>query len=123
MPQTADLRHAAKGAKTANKTANKTATRTENKPVPTAKSNPPLAYHIKVEWLEEGQCYMATSDDLDGLIVEGESLPQLEDHIREVAALLLELDLGRSVDEKALKLKQAGSDRQKSLCYTVSHHA
>lgn len=49
-----------------------------------------VGLYVKVQRLPEG-VYLATSDDLPGLIVETETRDEIPDEVREVAGALLEL--------------------------------
>ena len=103
MPHTAQLHDAA----------------TMGKTVQTGKSPKTRSYKVKVEWLDDGQCFMATSDDIDGLVLEGDDPAQLEQYLREVIPMLLEDDFGHVIDGAALHLSRIGKG-EKKFSYRVS---
>ena len=103
MPQTAQLHDVA----------------TRSKTVRTGRSPKTRSYMVKVEWLEDGQCFMATSDDIDGLVLEGDNTSQLEQYLREVIPMLLEDDFGHAIDGAALHLSRIGKG-EKKFSYRVS---
>lgn len=103
MPQTAQLHDVA----------------TMSKTVQTGRSPKTRSYMVKVEWLEDGQCFMATSDDIDGLVLEGDDTSQLEQYLREVIPMLLEDDFGHAIDGAVLNLSRVGKG-EKKFSYRVS---
>ena len=92
---------------------------TMGKTVQTGKSPKTRSYKVKVEWLNDGQCFMATSDDIDGLVLEGDDPAQLEQYLREVIPMLLEDDFGHVIDGAALHLSRIGKG-EKKFSYRVS---
>ena len=92
---------------------------TMGKTVQTGKSPKTRSYKVKVEWLDDGQCFMATSDDIDGLVLEGDDPAQLEQYLREVIPMLLEDDFGHVIDGAALHLSRIGKG-EKKFSYRVS---
>ena len=92
---------------------------TMGKTVQTGKSPKIRSYKVKVEWLDDGQCFMATSDDIDGLVLEGDDPAQLEQYLREVIPMLLEDDFGHVIDGAALHLSRIGKG-EKKFSYRVS---
>ncbi len=47
-------------------------------------------YKINIEWCSEGKVFIATSDDIDGLILEADDIPQMLEHLKDVVPMLLE---------------------------------
>lgn len=89
------------------------------KAVQTGRSPKTRSYMVKVEWRDDGQCFMATSDDIDGLVLEGDDTSQLEQYLREVIPMLLEDDFGHAIDGAALHLSRIGKG-EKKFSYRVS---
>ena len=58
-----------------------------------ARAGIPVKFRVQVHDDEETGTYWADSEDLDGLIVSGETLDELKDEVMSAAASLLELAL------------------------------
>lgn len=59
-----------------------------------ARSGRPVRFRVDVHYDPEVNVYWASSNDIDGLVVEGKTLDELAFEIRTASELLLELALG-----------------------------
>ncbi|MBT7642734.1 MAG: DUF1902 domain-containing protein [Rhodobiaceae bacterium] len=48
------------------------------------------SHKIEIEWDKEEQMFFASSKDIDGLILEAESIPEMLESLHEVIPMLLE---------------------------------
>ena len=61
----------------------------------------------QVEWLEDSQCFMATSDDIDGLVLQADNLAEMEEEMQDIIPVLLESNHGVSIDAESMTLEPA----------------
>ena len=107
MPQTAQLHDVA----------------TMSKTVQTGKSPKTRSYMVKVEWLEDGQCFMATSDDIDGLVLQADNIAEMEEDLRDIIPVLLESNHGVSIDAESMTLEPGRDKKARVTTYMISHRA
>lgn len=91
--------------------------------VRTEKPAKTVSYKVKVEWLDDGQCFMATSDDIDGLVLQADTLDEMEVEMRDIIPVLLEGNHNVIVDGESLSLDQGRSSSAKVKKYMISHPA
>lgn len=48
------------------------------------------AFRIEVEWCDEDKVFIASSDDVDGLVLEAESIDEMIKNLHDVVPMLLE---------------------------------
>lgn len=65
---------------------------------------PKHAFSVKATWDEEAQVWVATSDDIPGLVTEAPTQPELLQNIRELIPDLLELN-GEVPSDKQVPLE------------------
>ena len=75
---------------------------------------------VTVEWLDE-EVYLATSDDIDGLVLETGTLEEMVDEMRENIPWLLKGNHGTRVAKRDLSIDQKGKTTGRKVTYTVSH--
>lgn len=49
-----------------------------------------MVFNINIEWIAEDKSYLATSDDIDGLILEAATINEMVENLQDVVPLLLE---------------------------------
>ena len=96
---------------------------TRGKTVQTGKPSKTRSYTVKVEWLDEGQCFMATSDDIDGLVLQADTLAEMEVEIRDIIPVLLEGNHGVAIDGERLMLAPGRAASAGVTTYRVCHQA
>ena len=77
---------------------------------------------MTVEFLKEG-VYLATSEDIDGLVLETDTLEEMEEEMRENIPWLLEGNHSIRVAKKDLSICHKGKKTGSKVTYTVSHSA
>ena len=99
-----------------------TSTRTRSSKTQVETTSPSIcSYKIRVEWSEDGECYMAASDDIQGLILETDDLDTMEVEMRDIIPWLLEGNHNVSVSSNDIKIKKNQTGERKVFSYTVSH--
>ena len=96
---------------------------TMGKAVQTKSSAKTRSYMVKVEWLEDGQCFMATSDDIDGLVLQADNLAEMEEEMRDIIPVLLESNHGVSIDAESMTLEPGQAASARVTTYMISHRA
>ena len=96
---------------------------TMGKTVQTGKSPKTRSYKVKVEWLDDGQCFMATSDDIDGLVLQADNLAEMEEEMRDIIPVLLESNHGVSIDAESMTLEPGQAASARVTTYMISHQA
>jgi len=69
-----------------------------------------MEYTINFTWDDEASVWIAQSDDIPGLVLEGGSLDALIERVRFAAPELLDLN------------KKSSTTRPRSLCFRVERH-
>ena len=82
-----------------------------SKTVQTGRSPKTRSYMVKVEWLDDGQCFMATSDDIDSLVLQADNIAEMEEEMRDIIPVLLESNHGVSIDAESMTL-EPGRDKK-----------
>ena len=77
-------------------------------------------YTVTVELLAE-EVYLATSEDIDGLALETDTLEEMVEEMRENIPWLLEGNHGTRVAKKDLSIGCKGKTTGRKVTYTVSH--
>lgn len=61
-----------------------------------ARAGVPVRLRVEVHFDEESNSYWASSDDLDGLVVAGDTLDELRSEVVSAATVLLEMELAEA---------------------------
>ena len=77
-------------------------------------------YTVVVELLDE-EVYLATSDDIDGLVLETDTLEEMIEEMRENIPWLLKGNHSTRVAKRDLSIDQKGKSTGRKVTYTVSH--
>lgn len=78
------------------------------------------SYIVCVEWLDE-EVYLATSEDIKGLVLQTDTLDEMEKEMRECIPWLLEGNHNIHVSPKDLSIKRDGKKTGSKVTYTLTH--
>lgn len=49
-----------------------------------------MVFNVNIEWIAEDKVYLATSDDIDGLILEAATINEMVENLQDVVPMLLQ---------------------------------
>ena len=77
----------------------------------------------QVEWLDDGQCFMATSDDIDGLVLQADNIAEMEEEMRDIIPFYSRGNHGVSIDAESMTLEPGRDKKARVTTYMISHQA
>ena len=84
------------------------------------KRNAAKSYTVTVEKLE-GDVYLASSEDIKGLVLQTDTLDEMVEEMRECVPWLLEGNHGIHVSPKDISIHRNGKSTASRTTYTLSH--
>jgi len=60
-----------------------------------------MVFSVNIEWVAEDRAYLATSEDIKGLVIRAENLPDMMQSLTELVPILLEENHGIRPEDAA----------------------